>query len=451
MTISRVAVIGGGVAGLASAYLLHQQHPEWDIVVLEKDAEPGGKVRSSHEHGYTLDWGPNGFLTNVTETLELSRMLGLESALIPAAESAKKRYLFKNGGLREVPTSPPKLLSSELLSARAKLRLLAEPLIPAKRAEEEESVFSFVARRFGYGAARALAGPFVLGITAGDAQKLSLDALFPRLRELEQRYGSLLQGMIRTRKSSQTPKSRLTSFSGGIGQLTEALAQALGERVRCNAAVERLEPHASSSYRITLSSGETLDTDAVMLATPAFVSARLVSPFATELARELDAIPYADVDVFSLAFNRQDVPNTLDGFGFLVPRGEGLRSLGVLYSSSIFPSQAPEGKVLLRVIAGGSVDPDFYPLAANKKCQIVRRDLRVSMGITAEPAFTKHIPWPRGIPQYLLGHKARTERVMDLAAGHPGLYLTGNAYFGVGVNDCVRDAHRVSKQILADG
>ena len=253
----------------------------------------------------------------------------------------------------------------------------------------------------------------------------------------------------RRAKEENKPKSRLTSFrSGGVNRLIHALGDVLGERVRLGVGVERLEPQ-TGGYTLTLSSGETLDANAVILATPAYITAELTRAFAPLAARELRAIPYADVQVFGLGYNRADVPDALEGFGFLVPRGEGLRVLGVLYGSSIFPGQAPEGKVLLRVIAGGSVDPEFSELTEEGMLEAVKRDLGISLGITAEPDMVTHIPWPRGIPQYELGHRARVEGIMREVATRPGLHLTGNAYYGVGVNDCVRDAKRVTEAVLS--
>ena len=443
--MKRVAIVGGGVSGLTTAYLLKQKRPELELKVFEKDDAAGGKVRSSHQDGYTVDWGPNGFLTSVPETVELAKSLGLESELQPASDVAKYRFLYKNGGLRPLPLSPPAFLKSELLSPLGKARAALEPFL-GKAVTQEETVYGFLARHFGKEAANAFAGPFVLGITAGDAKALSLDALFPRLRALEAEHGSLVRGLINAQREAKRAGrggGRLTSFRGGIGRLVGALRENLGEAVRTSLGVRGLRPQ-ETGYVLELSSGETSYADAVVLATPAFESAALLSPFLPEAAAALREIPYTDVRVFGLGYDRVDVPNLLDGFGFLVPRGESVRALGVLYSSSIFPGRAPEGKVLLRVIAGGSVDPEFAGLSDDEALEAVRRDLELTLGITAPPEMPLHVPWPKGIPQYLLGHGARVETAMKATAACPSLFLTGNAYYGVGVNDTVRDAHRVA-------
>ncbi len=445
-----VAIVGGGVSGLATAFFVRQAKPDWRVTVFEKESEPGGKVRSSVQNGFTFDWGPNGFLANVPETVELAKALGLTEVLQPAADTAKYRFLYQDGGLRPLPDAPPKFLTTELLSpfekVRAGLELFSRP------GDREETVYAFVARHFGKGFADALAGAAVLGITAGDAKELSVDALFPRLRALEREHGSLLRSLVKQqREAKQRPKSagRLTSFkAGGIGTLVETLRTRLGDSFQTGTTVTGLSPTARG-YTLALSNGETFSADAVVLATPAFVSAGLLEGFSPTAADLLADIPYADVWVFGLGYDRVDVPQPLDGFGFLVPRGEGVRSLGVLYSSSLFPEQAPAGKVFLRVICGGTLEPGFVDLSIEEALSVVRRDLRVTMGITAEPEFVTQVKWPKGIPQYLLGHRKKVTTVEEALSAYPDLHLTGNAYRGVGVNDCVRDALRVARALTA--
>ena len=448
--MTRIAIIGGGISGLSAAYFLRREKPELEVTVLEQSPQLGGKLGVSTPQGYTVDWAANGFLTNVTETLELAKDLGLEDELEPASEAAKYRFLYKDGELKPLPLSPPTFLTSDLLTPVGKVRAALEPLL-GRHVEDEETVYTFLKRHFGKQMADVFAGPFVLGITSGDAKELSLDALFPRFRALEREHGSLIRGMIAAQKRAKAedkPKSRLTSFrSGGINRLIHALGEVLGERVRLGVGVKEVKPHAGR-YQLTLSSGETLNAEGVVFATPAYVTADLIRPLAPLASAELEQIPYADVQVFGLGYDRADVLDSLAGFGFLVPRGEGLRVLGVLYGSSIFPSQAPEGKVLLRVIAGGSVDPEFAQLSEAEALEVIQRDLEVSLGITAEPEMVAHIPWAKGIPQYELGHGVRVSTIMQEVAAQPGLHLTGNAYYGVGVNDCVRDAKRVVDEVL---
>ncbi|MBS3966177.1 MAG: protoporphyrinogen oxidase [Truepera sp.] len=456
-----VAIVGGGIAGLATAYYLNRQGRK--VIVFEREAAAGGITQSDQLQGYTIDRGPNGFLTNVPETLELAKALGLADELAVAGELAQHRFLYHHGTLQALPTSPMAFLRTRLVSGRAKARLLCEPFAPKRPPGVDETVYEFAQRRVGAEFAEVFMRAMVLGITAGDAKAISLAALFPRLRRLEDDYGSLVRALLATvlKRRQGTggpagPGGRLTSFKhGGIARLTRALAEQLGQRVRTGAAVVGLQrcDYAqrgrcdTGTYTLTLASGEQCQASAVVLATPAFVSADLLAPLLPEAAAELAAIPYAGVRVLGLGFNRQDVPHPLNGFGYLVVPGEGQQILGCLWTSSLFPTQAPPGKVLLRVIGGGVFDPDFVTIDDSEALRIVQHDLRLSLGLTQAPELVHQVTWPQGIPQYLVGHSARVARIMTATQALPGLYLTGNAYYGVGLNDCVRDAQRVTRAI----
>lgn len=453
----RIAVVGGGVSGLASAYFLRRERPAEEVVVLEEGPVAGGKVQTTIRDGYTVEWGPNGFLTNTRETLDLALALGLEAELVEAAPEAKKRYLIQDHELRALPTSPPSLLTTELLTVRGRMRAALEPVL-ARRHEREESVHGFVARHFGTEVADAFAIPLVLGISGGDAHAISLDALFPRMRRLEREHRSLILGMIASRRASRDGEAfgRLTSFRRGTGTLVEALAATLGDGVRCGAYVSGIRP-SGAGWSITLNDGEPVTADAVVLAVPAHAAARLVEAWAPAAAAELRSIPFAPIHVFGLGFDRVDVPRILDGFGFLAPEGQGVRSLGVLWSSAVFPDHAPPGKVLLRVLAGGARDAGFLRLTPEEALQSVREDLQTAMGIVAEPEFVESVPWQDAIPQYELGHAERVAAIEAalrqevLSAGSeqtvPPLMLTGNSFHGIGLNDCVRDAARVAADL----
>ena len=448
-----VAIVGGGIAGLTTAYYLSRQGHQ--VIVFEREAAAGGITQSDQLQGYTVDRGPNGFLTNVPETLELAKTLGLEEELAVAGELAQHRFLYHHGALQALPTSPMAFVRTRLVSAKAKARLLCEPFAPKRPAGIDETVYEFAQRRVGTEFAEVFMRAMVVGITAGDAKAISLAALFPRMRQLEDDYGSLVRALLATvlRRRKGTggpagPGGRLTSFQhGGIARLTRALAEQLGQRVRTGAAVVGLQRCDTGTYTLTLASGEQYQSRAVVLATPAFVSADLLAPLLPEAAAELAAIPYAGVRLLGLGFNRQDVPHPLNGFGYLAVPGEGQRILGCLWTSSLFPTQAPPGKVLLRVIGGGVFDPDFVTIDDSEALRIVQHDLRLSLGITKAPEMVYQLAWPRGIPQYLVGHSTRVARIMAATQSLPGLYLTGNAYYGVGLNDCVRDAQRITRAI----
>jgi protoporphyrinogen/coproporphyrinogen III oxidase len=452
-----IAIIGGGISGLSTAYFLkqqglNQQRPDYSIQVFEKETSVGGNIRATLRDGFTFDWSANGFLTNVTDTLELARSLSLENELLPASENAKYRYLFKNNALKPFPASPPAFLKTELLSPFAKLRAASE-YVRGKSFGKEESVYDFIQRHFGREVADTFAEPAVVGITSGNAKELSVDALFPRFRKLEQEHGSLIKGLMALQKKAKGSSSRLTSFKqGGMQKLTDALESALSSNIRKGVKVVRLTK-LEEGYAIVLNSGETFQADAVILATPAFVSAKLLEPISPEASKLLSSIPYANVAVFGLGYNRVDVPNELKGFGFLtahngsINQNTSVRALGVLWSSAIFPDQAPEGHVMMRVICGGAVDPEFMKLSSDEMLEVVQRDLRVTMGITAKPVFLEQVIWKQAIPQYHLGHAQKVQSIMESVKQHEGLYLTGNAYYGVGVNDCVREAKRTANAV----
>lgn len=457
----RVAVIGAGITGLATAYRLERARPDWEVVVFEAEPHVGGKARTTVKGGYTVDWGPNGFLASAPQTLELAHDLGLGEALQPASDSARRRYLYRDGGLRLLPASPPAFLASEVVPLHGRLRAALEVVL-ASHGVGEESVHAFLARHFGRAFADALADAFVSGITAGDARELSVDALFPRLRAMERGHRSLVRALIAQQRAVRGdraaagpgprgpgPSGRLTSFrDGGMQRLLDALRAALRGEVRLGTRVEGLETGGERGYRLRVANADTrtpVDTfDDVVLTVPALAAAALLRPHLPDAADALAAIPYAGVRVFGLGFDRIDVPRALDGFGFLVPRGQGVRSLGVLWTSSLYPGRAPAGKVLLRVLAGGRLDPEMLELSDGEALAAVRRDLLLTMGIAAQPEFVETVRWPEAIPQYTLGHARRLRSADAALATFPGLHLAGNAYRGVGVNDCVREAERVA-------
>lgn len=448
---AEIAVVGGGLAGLTAALVVAELRPAARLVVLERERTAGGKVRSESAAGYTLDWGPNGFLP-APVTLDLAGRLGLQGELVTAAPAARDRFLFRRGRLHLVRPSPLAFARSGLLSLPGKLRAAREPFVPP--GVGEETVSAFLRRRFGPEFARAFAHPLVAGVAAGDPDELSLDALFPQLRALEQRHGSLLRGLAAGRKARRragAAPARLTTLRGGMGRLTAELRRRLAGSLREGVEVAGVE-RAEGGYRLRLAGGGELTARVVLLAVPAGAAAGLLRDLAPGAAAALRGIPYAPADVLGLGFRRRDLAAPPAGFGFLAARGEGLRSLGVLYASSVFPEQAPEGAVLLRVIAGGALDPGFAALPDGEALAAVREDLRRALGITAEPAWTGRVTWPVGIPQYTLGHAGRVAGARAALGPHPGLLLAGNAYDGVGVNDTIRGAEaaaRAAVELLA--
>jgi protoporphyrinogen/coproporphyrinogen III oxidase len=452
-----VVVVGAGITGLTVAYrLLRDARDRVAVTVLEASERPGGPICSARIDGYLCEHGPQGLLDNAPDTLTLVHELGLEP--VTSFPTSRRRYVFRAGRLREVPASPLSAITTDVLSWKGKLRLLAEPLIPAK-SQDDESIDAFAARRLGREAARALVDPMVSGIYAGDAARLSIRAAFPTLWQLERDHGSLLRGMLarrRQRSSSNSARrgprmAQLVSFAEGVEALPRALAASLGARVKIHCRVTALQRVAGSAnvdgrWSVSLD-GRELEADHVVIAGHPATASSLLAPLDRAIGALLGEIPSAPVAVVALGYARGDVAHPLDGFGFLVPRSEGLRTLGVLWESSIFPHRAPSDRVLLRVIIGGAHDPDVIALDDDQLLAIARGDLQQTFGISAAPAFIHIVRHRLGIPQCALGHPARMERLDEALERWPGLHLTGWGYRGVSVNHCIADAVRVAAAI----
>lgn len=458
-----VVVIGGGIAGLAVAYELRQRsahvHGGLRVLCLEASDRPGGNLRTDRDRGFVCEWGPNGFLDNVPATLDLIRRLGIERRMLRSREdAARRRFVFRGGRLRKVPSGVGSLLTSDILSWTGRLRVLCEPLRRRPKDERDEPVFDFAARRVGREAARFLADPMVSGVCAGDAHRLSVRASFPELWKMEAEHGSLTRAMLSRRRARvdgavpggpSAPPAHLTSFIDGIQELTDNLALAIDSSLRLGVPVAKVSDMGVRGFRVHLAEGAPVDASAVVLACPAFSAAEIVSSMDPEMSAAMGAIPAAALGVVHVGFEEQDLPNRPDGFGFLVPRGEGPRILGALWSSSIFDLRAPDGGALITVMIGGAHDPEAADLSDEHLLDAVRSDLRTTMGITMAPRFVRIFRHPRGIPQYTLGHRARVETIERRLEHHPGLLVCGNSYRGISVNACIGEAPGISDASLA--
>jgi oxygen-dependent protoporphyrinogen oxidase len=456
-------IVGGGISGLALAHYLSgfENAGSWEL--WEASNHVGGTIGTDRVQGYSVDWGPNGFLDREPLTLQLVEELGLSSQLEPADRRSEKRFIYKNGRLHAVPFSPRLILTTDLLRPLEKLRVFGEPFIPARRDDADESVFDFAARRIGRAAAETFVDPMVSGVFGGLARELSLPACFPIMRDLEVRYGGLVRGMIgrmrerrRAHKADSAPVRKsggpagpggwLTSFKGGLDALALRLQQRLASAIKTGHEVRRILP-LSGRWEITTATGLQIRARRVILACPAYAASEISRHFDGELADALDAIPYAPIVVVATGHRRKDVQHPLDGFGFLVPRNQGLRTLGSIWTSSIFAGRAPEDHVQFRSMLGGAGDPPVMELSDDRLWDTLRREVGPLLGIRGDPAFMRTYRWPRGIPQFTLGHRERRAEIERLAGRHPGLHLIGNAYYGVSLNDCVKMAHRLGQEI----
>ena len=454
--VPRVVVVGGGVAGLAAAYLIREIGRERgravNVEILEAREQTGGSTRTEHSNGFTCEWGPNGFLDNELATLDLIERLGLSPQLVRANENASRRYIYHHGKLRELPTKPPAFLASDIVPLSAKLRIAAELMIPAKRNGVEETVYSFGRRRLGETFASYLLDPMVSGIFAGNAKELSLPAVFPKMVEMEREYGGLFRALIakqkeakRNGKKSGGPagaSATLTTFKNGMGELTDTLARELDGRILSSWPVADLR-YEGGMYTLQ-GDGRSTQADAVVLACPSYNAADIISSFAPDAAQAIRAIPFAPVDVVCHGHSIADVAHPLDGFGVLIPRIEGLRMLGCLWCDGIFPEQAPSGQHLLRSMVGGAHDPTAIKLNIADLEHIVHLEHRKLLGVNRAPNFRRVFRHAKGIAQYTLGHLDRVAATERLEQSQRRIFFTGASYRGVSVNGCVKDAFRVA-------
>jgi oxygen-dependent protoporphyrinogen oxidase len=456
----RFGIVGGGPSGMAVAWELLRRGQacgyDLELELFEQLPRPGGKVWTERRDGYLIEQGPEGFLSSSPRTLELAAELGIAEDATPASTESDARYVYADGRLHRVPTGPPGMLRSKILSVGGRLRLFCEPFMPRGH-NGEESVTAFATRRLGWQAAERLVGPMVSGIHAGDPARLSMAAAFPRLVELEQRYGSLTRGLIASRREAKHtgarvggpsgPAGRLTSFRHGLRQLMEALRENIGDVVRFGSEVVEVW-REKGQWRMGLAVGGERSFDGLVIATEPWHAATLLRPVDGELAASLEGIPSTPVAAVALGFREDEIGGPPSGFGFLVPRGEGVRILGCLWSSSTFPNRAPEGGVLLRALLGGMLDQQAVSLGDEDILDVVLRDLKRTMGITVAPELVRIFRYPRAIPQYTLGHLERLDVVDTRLNALPGLFLHGNGYRGVSLNDCLRLAGQIAEAAI---
>lgn len=449
--VKQAIVVGGGVTGLCAAYYLARDLGRENVTLLEADTVAGGTTRSETVQGYACDCGPNGFLDREPATLEWIDALGLSGALIRANESAKRRFIYTGGRLNEA-VGPPRFFFSPMLSVKGRLRLMCEPFIAGKRDHTGETIWEFAARRIGTEAANTLVGPMVSGVFGGDARVLSLEHCFPRMAAMEREYGGLTRALIgkRLRKKAVSPlgpSGKLTSFKEGIGRLPEEAANALKDAVQTGERVLRLSRTPEGHYAVETSRARTHHARAVVVAAPAYAAAECCRELDEAAGRALESIRYAHIAVVCTGYPNAAVHGDINGFGFLAPRHENLRVLGCLWTSSMFPQQAPPGHTLLRTMVGGYTDPEAVGLSDGELLDLIRRELHPILGIDAEPEFLRIFRWRRGIPQYLLGHGAILREIEAAESRHPGLVFAGNAYRGIGLNDCVLSALRARRMV----
>jgi len=445
-------VVGAGPSGLAYALgaqgVARRLGKGLRLGILDAADRPGGWVHTRSEGAYTLETGPYGYLDKHPELAEILDRLGLRDQALYPAPAAKNRYVLARGRLRRMPSGPLSFLFSRILRPRAKLRLIREPWA-APHPGGDETVAHFAARRLGPDAAEALVVPMFTGIYAGDPDRASLASCFPRMAELERDHGGLFKALWRLRKQVRkagqgvgAPRGELTSFSGGLSTLIDAFADHFGAVVRLGTEVISVErvgpgPGVSDGFRVTTAGGETLHTARLALAAPARKLVEVVRPLDEVLAGLMGEISYGGVSVVHTAYHRSDARRVPEGFGFLVPRQAGRHLLGSVFVSTIYPEQAPSEELLLRNVLGGMMQPDLVEADDDRLLEIVAAEHRELLGIEAAPCFSEVVRYPGCLPQYEVGHGALLARMEERVAGLDGLYVTGNAWRGIGLADCL--------------
>jgi oxygen-dependent protoporphyrinogen oxidase len=441
-------VVGGGISGLVCAYALRKAGI--DAQVVEASPRPGGVINSVARDGFLLELGPQS-LSGTPTLRELCAELGISNELLQAPPRAP-RYVLIDGQLRPVPLSPPAFFLSSLISASTKWALARDILGKSIPPDGDESVANFVRRKFSSQLLDRLVGPFVSGIYAGDPERLSVRSAFPQLHEAEKSAGSVVRGMLRLSKPRKGPRERptLLTFRQGNETLIRALADKLGSALLTETAVTEISRQQDGSFAIRLQSNardESVSAESVILATPTDAAGKLLAQLDSPFGSLLTPVEYSPVAVVSLGYRKTDVGHSLNGFGFLVPRSAGLRVLGSVWNSSLFPGRASEGQALLTSFVGGATDPAAATLEPQELTSLVHREISPLLSIANAPVFSNVTLWPRALPQYNLGHADRLARLEQLRAQFPGIWLTGNYLRGPAVGSCVDQALAVAEEV----
>lgn len=469
-----VVIIGGGIAGLSTAIALQEQAAAAGMplacTLLEAGSAWGGKIVTRRVNDLVIEAGPDSFLSQKPAGLELCDKLGLSEQLINTNETSKKASVFFGGRLHELPEglvtfTPNQLgpfLRSGLLSWAGLARMGLDLLVPASRSPDDESIASFFRRRFGRQAFERLVEPLLGGIYAGDAEQMSVRATFPRFVELEQQYGSVIRGMAASRRArtvtspgSGPRRSMFVTLRQGLADLVTALTERVQHqgatlRTRCQVSALRVRSHQVGRWMfdLILDDGSALSAEAVVLAIPAYSSADLVRPLSPVAAGLMERIPYASTATVSFTYDRQVVGRMVEGYGFVVPRVERRDLIAATWTSLKWPHRAPADQLLVRCYVGGVGREEILNQDDAGLLKRIRADLADMAGLTAAPRHVEVYRWDRAMPQYTLGHLDRVAGIEAAMGRFPGLFVTGAAYRGVGIPDCIKDGSNTAEAVI---
>jgi oxygen-dependent protoporphyrinogen oxidase len=474
--MSKIIIIGGGIAGLTAAVHLKAgakvYGKELDVLVLEKGNRVGGKILTEKVGDFLVEGGPDSFLPEKVQTVQLAKQLGLESEMLPSNDQYKGTFIYSRGKLRSlpegvmlmVPTMFRPMVTSTLISWPGKLRMGMEMFIPKRRLQGDESLASFVTRRLGRECLEKIAEPLVAGIHTSNPDNMSVMATFPRFLQMEQKSGSLIRGMLAAMKhrphatlsgpvkakSGGAPKmTYFMSFRNGMQTLSQACADYLGkDAIRTGTTVDAIEPRGKG-YAVILSGGKVVEADQVMLCTASYDAAEMIKGFAPEAAAQMQKIEWSSSANVSVAFRRSDIKVPLKGFGFIIPKIESRKINAATFSSIKWSYRAPDDMVMLRAFVGGGNREDLvFDLDDPAMVQNVLNELDIILGLKAEPQLAKVYRWYKAMPKYTVGHLDRMDLLDRTIAEHPGISLLGCSYRGIGIGGCVQEAQIAAEKIL---
>ncbi len=449
----KIGIIGGGISGLSSAFWLSQNTTDnLEIVLIEKNSELGGSIDTVKKNGFTIESGPNGFLDSKPYTLNLAKDAGLSENLLKSNDAARKRFIMKYGALQQLPESGGAFLKSKLLTAKAKIRLAGELLIPPKKNDEDETVGDFARRRLGEEALDYMISPMVSGIFAGDPDKMSLKACFPVIYNLEKEYGGLIKALFKKKKKSSSaagPGGVLTSYKGGLKNFIRDLSvKCIENDVRILTGEEVIKISKNNSGFIVNTKKNKFEFDKIIIASPAYSASKFLNSLNEELSNLLVRIPYSPIFVAGLGFESKSVENDLDGFGYLIPFKENQKILGALFTSSIFPERAPDNHKLIRVLMGGDKHRWIIDKSLEELLEIAVDSTSSTLNHDKNPLMAQTFKWDKAIPQYRVGHLDIVEKAEKICSEIGNIYIGGNIFYGVGINDCTKTSREIVDKIL---
>ncbi|MCL4207716.1 MAG: protoporphyrinogen oxidase [Pirellulaceae bacterium] len=464
----RVAVIGGGISGLSAAHRIHELDPTIDLRLFESAPRLGGSLQTERRDGFLLEWGADNFITQLPWGLDLCRRIGFEDQLIPTDSAHRQAFVVSRGRLRKIPEgfvimAPSRIwpvITTPILSPVGKLRMAWEYFVPAYAEDEDESLASFVIRRFGRETYDRLVQPLVGGIYTGDPERLSVQTTMPRFVEMERNHGSLIRavwsqvGRKRQQQAKGSSGARYSMFVAprdGMDSLVAAVAARLPQdAIRVGSPVLSLAPRPEGGWTIRVGGErpETIEVDGVVLAVKALAASRLLAEIEPTAAELLAEIPHASCSIVSLGYRREQIAHRMDGFGFVVPLVENRKILSGSFSSVKYPGRAPEGKVLVRAFVGGACQAELADLPDDQLIALAQEEFGQLLGIKGEPLLVNVARQPHAMPQYYVGHKQRIQQLDELLSQVPGLYFAGNAYEGVGIPQCIHSGETAAQRLV---